>query len=159
TEAVKHATPVEADANASVDQLLGAIVSLQQVIDEANTHGDLSWVDDDKKYSAARIDIETLKAKLKTRASAAVRAEVEQATAKIDPLPAAPLSQTAALLAQISGRMTTMKNAMGVDEDTRTAIGGLLAKIEQQRTALEGMHGVTMALENVRQATTPDELG
>ncbi|MCL2649187.1 MAG: hypothetical protein FWD61_19665, partial [Phycisphaerales bacterium] len=157
TAAAAFATPIDANPAAPLEPLLDLISSLEQTLAAADSHGDLSWVDIEKKYAAARIELDSLLSKVKNHASNTVRAEVEQADAKISALSGSP-SEQSATLSQVSGRMTTLKNAHGIDPDAVAAATALLTKIDQHRSNLEALQNVAAALDAVRQATTPDDL-
>jgi hypothetical protein len=159
-QADKTAAPVAANPNATIEETLEAAAAVQEALDKAQHAGDLSWVDSsDHKFANGIVRLQALVNGLRTRASAAIRRESEQLSARLDTLNFAP-GMTAQLnnqLTQIANRLSELKAVSNVDDEAKNAVAALAAKLEQRRTSLASTQDVAGGLEQIRQAATTAE--
>ncbi|MGN6366658.1 MAG: hypothetical protein ACTHN5_00075, partial [Phycisphaerae bacterium] len=149
---VGAAAALAARSDSSVDQLLAAALPIQNAITQANTAGDLSWVDPARKLPAALNQAQGVLSTLQDRASAGVQAEASQIAAAVDAIPAIPadLGQADTALVTAGNRARALRDMNGINEDAKNAATALVDKIDARRKALNATREMAGELATIR---------
>ncbi len=146
--------------NASVDELLASAGAIDDALTRAGDTSKLEWADtDDHAFANVRDAIASLRSAARARASALVKSLTESLAQQVEAV--APDSGAAGLaqLAAISGKISPFRDMPGLDDATKTAVVGLLAKVDQRRDAVQQAQGQLTDLQAIAQrAVSADDL-